>query len=70
MELVEKWHFSGDWVHLVLSLTESGYLRIGAPYYGWKIWPEAELVQKIESLAEAGDMESALALLGPSMFEI
>lgn len=64
------WHFSGTWDYTMLSWTETGYLRITAPWFGWKIWPEVELLKKIGAFAEKGEMQSALSLLGPSMFEI
>jgi hypothetical protein len=68
--LKKGWRFSGGWRISTLSWTESGFLRIACPVGGWKIWPEAELVQRTGDLAEKGDMESALKLLGPSLFYI
>lgn len=68
-KVMKGWNFSGSWEYTMLSYTESGYLSIAAPYYGWTIWPEAELAQKTGDFAEKGDMKSAVKLLDPTFFD-
>ncbi len=58
-----EWHFGGDWEHSMLSWSEDSVLSITAPYCGWTILPQTELVEAVESFAEKDDMESALTLI-------
>jgi len=54
----EPWTFGGVWSAVCLSAN-----HISAPYGGWTVWPEAELVREVERLAHQGEFERALDLL-------
>ncbi len=60
---LERWHVSCDWKDIYLHWTEDGILMICAPYYGWTIWPESQLVSHVNALVERGDILAATRLL-------
>ena len=51
------WRFGGKWEHMMLS---GNHFHV--PYVGWSIWPEAELVKKVETLVLNGEFGKALAM--------
>lgn len=51
------WKFGGSWEHMTLSGQ-----HFHVPYVGWSIWPEAELVEVVETHALNGRFREALGL--------
>jgi hypothetical protein len=52
------WGFGGGWT----EMRQAGS-KIGCPYSGWAIWPEAARVRAVETLLLRGDVDGALELL-------
>jgi hypothetical protein len=43
---------------------------VGAPYCGWRVWPEPDLAGEVESLVRRGEPDAALRLIFPGAGEI
>jgi hypothetical protein len=54
----EGWYFGGGWEDTRLIGN-----ALNAPYAGWTIWPEKDVVRKVIELTEAGNLNGALALI-------